>query len=149
MYIVYNNSNGYNMIKLGCPKGISGLGGSKSQIDETCLDDEEMSFGPGMKSPGALTVDLDFDTSKISHQDLIALDDNDTKTTFVIGFADGKDIPPTVDNSTGIVTYPTTRTYVDFEAYIADLPLDFKVNANVACAVSIQRSGGKTWHYKA
>lgn len=148
LFFVYNNSNGYNLVKLGCPKGISGLGGSKPQIDETCLDSLEMEFGPGMGSPGAITVDLDFDPSKASHADLINLDENDTTVTWIVGFSDGTALP-TVNNSTGIVTYPTTRTYIDFQGYIADLPLDFKVNANVASAASIQRSGAKTWHLKA
>lgn len=149
MYFVFQNSNGYSIVKLGCPKGISGLGGSKPQIDETCLDSLEMEFSPGMGSPGAITVDLDIDYSKVSHQDLVYMDENDTKTTWIIGYSDGKGIPPTVNSSTGVVTYPSTRTYVDFQGYIADMPEDFKVNANVACALSIQRSGAKTRHYKA
>ncbi len=149
VYFVFQNSNGYNMIKLGCPKGVQGLGGAKSQIPETCLDSLEMEFGPGMATPGAITVNLDIDFTKVSHQDLIHMDDNDTITTFVVGLSDGIGIPPTVNNTTGVVSYPTTRTYVSFIGYIADVPLDIQINANVASAVSIQRSGAKTYHFKA
>ena len=148
LYFVFQDTSGYHMVKLGCPKGISGLGGSKPQIDETCLDSEEMEFGPGMGNPGAITVDLDFDTSKISHKDLIAMDEDDTVTTWVVCLSDGT-AAPTVDVGSGNITCPSTRTYISFQGYIADLPLDFKVNANVASAASIQRSGAKTWHYKA
>jgi hypothetical protein len=147
LYFVFQNSNGYNMVKLGCPKGVQGLGGAKPQIDETCLDSLEMEFGPGMPNPGAVTVDLDFDPSKVSHQDLIHMDVNDTTTTWIVCLSDGT-APPTVNSGTGVVTYPSTRTYISFSGYIADVPLDLAINANVKSSVSVQRSGAKTFHFK-
>ena len=147
LYFLFTDSSGTSVVKLGCPKGIQGLGGSKSQIDTTCLDSEEMEFSPGMGSPGAVTVNIDFDPTKISHRDLVEMDENDTITTWIIGLSDGTALP-TVD-SAGTVTYPATRTYIEFEGYIADLPLDFAVNQNVQSAASIQRSGAKTYHFKA
>ncbi len=148
LWFVFNNSNGYNIVKFGCPKGIQGLGGAKSQINETCLDSLEMEFGPGMATPGAITVNTDIDWSKVSHQDLIHMDENDTKTTWIVGFSDGTSVP-TVNNTTGAITWPSTRSFVEFLGYIADLPLDIQINANVVSAVSIQRSGKKTYHFKA
>lgn len=148
LWFLHNGSNGYEIVKLGCPKGISGLGGSKSQIDETCLDSEEMEFGPGMGQPGAITVNLDFDPSKVSHRELIDMDENDTITTWIIGLSDGAtSIVPTVD-SAGTITYPATRTFISFSGYIADVPLEIAVNSNVTASVSIQRSGAKTYHFK-
>lgn len=140
-------SDGFEVVKLGCPKGVTGLGGAKSQLDETCLDSEEMEFGPGMASPGAITVQLDFDPAKTSHRDLIEMDENDTKTTWIVALSDGAtSIIPTVDTS-GTVTFPSGRTFVEFEGYLADVPLDLAVNTNVQSAVSVQRSGAKTWHW--
>jgi hypothetical protein len=147
LWFVYTDSNGTDIVQLGCPKGITGLGGSKSQIDTTCLDSDEMEFSPGMGSPGALTVNIDFDPAKVSHRDLVEMDEDDTITTWVIGLSDGTALP-TVD-SAGTVTYPDTRTFVSFEGYIADLPLDFAINQNVQSAASIQRTGAKTYHFKA
>jgi hypothetical protein len=46
------------------------------------------------------------------------------------------------------VTWPSDRTFIDFEGYLADVPLDIAINANVTSAVSIQRSGGKNFHFK-
>lgn len=149
VFFVYTNSNGYTVVKLGCPKGVSGLGGSKPQIDQTCLDSTEMEFGPGMASPGAITIDLDFDPSKVSHEDLIAMDVADTVTTWIVALSDGAtSIVPTVNASTGVVSYPNGRTFISFSGYIADVPLDLKVNANVTAAVSVQRSGARTFHFK-
>jgi hypothetical protein len=146
LFFLKLDSNGYSVVKLGCPKGIAGLGGAKSQIDETCLDSLEMEFGPGMGSPGAITVNLDFDPAKVSHRDLVEMDENDTITTWIVGLSDGTALP-TVD-SAGTLTYPATRTFVSFQGYIAELPLDIAVNANVTSAASIQRSGAKTYHFK-
>jgi hypothetical protein len=148
LFFVFQNSNGYALVKLGCPKGIQGLGGSKPQIDDTCLDSDEMEFTPGMPNPGALTVDLDFDPSKVSHQDLIYMDENDITATWIVALSDGIALP-TVNSGTGVVTYPTTRTYINFQGYIADVPLDIAVNANVKSSVSIQRSGKRFFHFKA
>jgi hypothetical protein len=148
VFFVFNNSNGYSLVKLGCPKGVQGLGGAKPQIDETCLDSLEMEFGPGMPNPGALTIDLDFDPSKVSHQDLIHMDENDTTNTWIVALSDGTALP-TVNAGTGVVTYPTTRTYISFLGYVADVPLDLAVNANVKSSASIQRTGARTFHFKA
>lgn len=148
VFFLFTDSNGKSVVKLGCPKGISGLGGSKSQIDETCLDSEEMEFGPGMASPGALTINLDWDPAKISHRDLIEMDVNDTRTTWIIALSDGAtSITPSVDTA-GTLTYPGGRTFISFEGYLADVPLDLAINSNVTMAASIQRSGARTFHYK-
>lgn len=122
------------------------MGGAKSQLDTTCLDDIEMRKSPGMKDPGALTVGLDFDPAKVSHRDLIEMDEDDTLTTWIIAVGDGTGLP-TVD-STGLVTFPATRTFIEFEGYIADVPLEFAINTNIQSSVSIQRSGPKTFHWK-
>lgn len=149
LYVAIENSSGCTLVQIGCPTGISGLGGSKSQIDETCLDSDEMEFGPGMASPGALTVNLNYDPADVSHRELWDLFDNDNVVTFVIGLSDGaKTIVPTADSACEL-TFPTTRTFIEFQGYIADFPLEFALNSNIASAVSIQRSGPRTVHYKA
>lgn len=149
LYMRTTNSNGYTIVQIGCPTGITGLGGAASQLDDTCLDDLEMQYQPGMPNPGQMTVNLNFDQTKISHQELWDLFNAQTTVHWVVGFSDGKDIPPTVNASTGVITYPTTRTYVDFDGYIADLPLDFAINSLVKSAMQVQRSGARTLHIKA
>lgn len=146
VWFLRTDSGGPELVKLGCPKGVSGLGGAKTQLDTTCLDSEEMEYSPGMGSPGAVTINLDFDPAKISHRDLVEMDENDTITTFIVGLSDGT-APPTVD-SAGVVTYPATRTFISFEGYIAELPIDIAINSNVTSALSIQRTGAKQYHYK-
>ena len=146
IWFVKTDSNGPSIVKLGCPKGLTGLGGAKSQLDTTCLDSLEMEFSPGMGSPGAVSIPIDFDFSKLSHRDLVDMDENDTITTWIIGASTGT-AAPTVD-SAGVITYPSTRDYVSFQGYIAELPLDFAINSNIASTISLQRTGAKTYHYK-
>lgn len=149
IFFVKTDSSGPSVQKLGCPKGFTGLGGAKPQIDETCLDSQEMEFGPGMASPGAITAQLDFDPAKVSHRDLVDMDENDTITTWMVAWSDGPPSSiPTVD-SAGVLTFPTDRTFTEFQGYIADLPTDFAINTNVSSAVSIQRTGAKSYHWKA
>lgn len=136
------------MVKVGCPTGVTGLGGAASQVDDTCLDDLEMKYKPGMANPGQMGVDLNFDPTVVSHQQLWDLFNSQEVVPWVVGWSNGKDIPPTVNHTTGVVTYPATRTYTSFDGYIADLPLDFAINSLVKSKMSVQRSGARTMHYK-
>lgn len=147
MWVRLQNSNGYELLKIDCPTGITGLGGAKGQVDITCLDDQEMQYSPGMAQAGTLTVNINFDPSDASHValwDAFSLDDT---LLFVIGLSDGT-ADPTVNSSTGVVTYPATRTYISFNGYIADLPIDIAINSVVKTAMQIQRSGARTLHQK-
>lgn len=140
---------GSTWVQIGCPTGISGFGGAKSQIDETCLDSDEMEFGPGMASPGALTVNLNFDPAVVSHRELWELFENDAVRRFAIGLSDGaKTIVPGFDTA-GEATFPTARTFIEFRGYVADFPLEMAINSNVTSAVSIQRTGPRIPHWKA
>lgn len=132
-------------VKIGCPTGISGLGGAKSQIETTCLDSEEQEFVAGFAQPGAVTVNLDFDPAKISHQDLWDLSESGDEVTWVIGFSDGT-APPTATG--GSPTFPPTRTFIEFQGYVSDLPLDFALNDVVKSTMQIQRSGSRILHNK-
>ena len=42
----------------------------------------------------------------------------------------------------------STGVFFEFEGYVADMPLEFALNANVTSAVSIQRSGPRIPHWK-
>lgn len=140
-----NGTSGYQAVKVGCPTGITGLSGAKTQIPTTCLDDTEETFVAGMAQPGKMTVNLDFDTSKISHLDLWDLNLSGTVSTWVIGFT-GSTSPPTVNSSTGVVTYPTGRSYISFDGYVDDFPTDFALNSVIKTAMTVQRSGARTLH---
>lgn len=127
--------------KLDCPKSISGLSLSTPQIDTTCLDSTAMEFVPGMPSPGAATIGLDFDTAKESHMLIEDLNKNQVVAQFAIGLSNGVDIAPTGVDSQGDFILPTTRTWIVFTGYVADLPLDFAINSTVQSNFTVQQSG--------
>jgi len=126
--------------KLECPKSISGLSLSTPQIDTTCLDSTAMEFVPGMPSPGAATIGLDFDTAKESHMLIEDLNKNQVVAQFAIGLSNGTAAPTGVD-SQGDFVLPTTRTWIVFTGYVADLPLDFAINSTVQSNFTVQQSG--------
>lgn len=136
-------------LMFGCPKSITGLGGAASEIDETCLDSEEMEKSPGMPNPGPLSVTFDLDWAKQSHRDFDDLFEAQTKIQFAIGYSDGPKTAVPTANSAGVTTWPATRSFTEFTGYIADLPEDFAVNANVTSNGQIQRSGPRIRHLKA
>ncbi len=148
LWLALNNSNGWNLLKVGCPTGLTGLGGGRQQIDVTCLDSAEMEFEPGMANPSPITVNINFDPAKISHRELWDLFEAGSTEHWVIGLSDGT-APPTINNATGIITYPATRSYIDFLGYIADFPFDAAINSVYKSAMQIQRSGPRNLHVKA
>lgn len=142
-----NTSGGYEIVKIECPTAITGLGGPAGQVDDTCLDDEEMTYSAGMPNPGQVQVPINFDPALESHRLIRDLYRSQETVLWAIGDSDGKGIIPTVAGD-GTVTYPTTRTFHSFNAYVADAPLDFAINQNVKSNVVLQRSGAVTDHYK-
>lgn len=129
--------------KLDCPKSITGLGVSTPQIDTTCLDSEAMEFAPGMPSPNAATIGLDFDTAKASHLLIENLNSEQVIAQFAIGLSDGTTAPTTVD-SDGLMILPDTRSWLVFRGYVADLPFEFAINSTVQSNFTVQQSGRYT-----
>lgn len=127
-------------------------GGSPSdQIDDTGLEDFDRKFKKGMRTPGQASLTVNADPSIASHVRLHELSESNDQTQqvvkWVVGWSDGTE-PPTVDVG-GDWVLPATRTWFEFEGYVADFPLDFALNSVVTSQVSIQRSGGSTWTKKA
>lgn len=141
-----NTTTGYDLFKVGCPTGITGLGGSRSQIETTCLDDVEQTFVAGFPQPGQVTVNLDFDPSKVSHRELWDHFDDGDVLKWVIGLSDGT-AQPTVDGS-GTITFATTRSFIEFDGYIADFPIDLALNSVAKTTMQVQRSGARVDHWK-
>lgn len=133
------------VVKIGCPAGITGLGGSKTQVNVTCLDSTEQEFISGMAQPGQLTVDLNFDPADISHQNLIDLFDTGETIHWAVGLADGTDAPTI---TSGAFVFPATRTFIGFDGYVADLPIDIGLDAAIKSQMQVQRSGARTFAFK-
>ncbi|KRD71449.1 phage tail tube protein [Lysobacter sp. Root96] len=134
------------VLKLACPTGISGLGGAKDQVEDTCLDNkEDKTFKPGLGNPGQLSVPFNFIPSHASHQILFELKELGSVLQWMECFSEGND-PPTLDTQDELVA-PAGRTTAQFDAYVADVTIDVATNDLVRGTLILQRSGPVVWHW--
>lgn len=134
------------IVKLGCPTGITGLGGAADQIEVTCLDTtDDKEYRRGLGNPGQVSVPFNFIPSDTSHQVLFDLKNAGTVTEWMIGFSDAT-TDPTLDINDDFVV-PASRTCAQFTAYIADVNIDVATNEIVRGTLTLQRSGVVAWTY--
>jgi hypothetical protein len=134
------------IVKLGCPTGITGLGGAADQIEVTCLDTtDDKEYRRGLGNPGQVSVPFNFIPSDTSHQVLFDLKNAGTVTEWMIGFSDAT-ADPTLDSNDDFVA-PANRTCAQFTAYIADVNIDVATNEIVRGTLTLQRSGIVEWTY--
>lgn len=136
------------ILAIECAVGIEGIGGSRDQIDVTCLEDQARSYEAGLIAPSSTTMTLNFDPSNPSHMKLHQLYEDGVKFDMVIGLSDGT-APPTLDED-DLFDFPTTRSYIaTLQTYVSDFPMSFAQNTVVTSAVTLQLSGLKTIYPKA
>lgn len=131
-----------SLVTVACVTSISGVTAARDQIEVTCLEANARSYESGMVTPGAVSLGLNFDPTKTSHEFLHDLYVAGTTTKFAIGWSDGT-AAPTVDSAGDFVT-PTTRTWLVFDAYVSDMPFDFQLSSVVQSTVAMQMSGFPT-----
>ena len=137
-FLSENASNGF--YKVTCPTGISGIGGAREQIDDTCLDaTEDRSFIAGLATPGQVSVPFNLDPQAVDHQEFFDLKESGEKIQWLIGLSDGDDAP-TVD-SNGDFDPPADRSSIEFTAYVADVEIDIALADKVTGTLTLQRSG--------
>lgn len=135
------------LMKMTCPTGISGLGGTKTQIPDTCLDNEEdETYISGLGQPGTVSVPFVFKPSEADHQALIDLDASGETVRWLIALSDGK-TEPTLESET--ILPPEGRTSAAFNAYVANINIDIATNEIVRGTMELQRSGRVKWNWKA
>jgi len=134
------------LITVECATAFNPGGNPADQLEDTCLEDADRSYKPGLRTPGQATLSINADPNNESHLTLYDLSQENPPPPMLwaVGWSDGKDIEPDID-SNGTFNFPTTRTWFTFEGYIADFPFDFQLNSVVTTDISIQRSGGSQW----
>jgi hypothetical protein len=138
-------------------KGVTAFNPGSTPADQVETTDLEETvarrYKKGLITPGQASATVQADSAESSHMRLHQLhqlsggdDDNGPVIHWAVGWSDGTEAP-TAD-SDGFVL-PTTRTWFTFDGYVSDFPFDFQLNAVVATALTIQRSGGGSWTKKA
>ena len=135
------------VVTMQCPTGITGLGGTRDQIETTCLNaTDDKSYVSGLGNPGQVSVPFVFDPQASSHQALLDLHDTGESTEWAIGFSDGSATPTIVS---GDFSFASTRTYAKFSAFVADVSIDVATNEVVRGTLTLQSSGTVAWSFKA
>lgn len=135
------------VLKLTCPTGITGLGGTRDQIETTCLDNsDDKTYVSGLGNPGQVSVPFVFKPTEASQQALFDLHDSGAVTEWLIGFSDGT-VAPTIVS--GELVISTARTSAKFDGFVADVNVDIATNEIVRGTMTIQRSGNVAWTWKA
>lgn len=139
---------GPEVLVIECATSIDGVGGSREQIETTCLEDIARSYEAGLVTPETVTVSINADPSSPSHIRLHELYAAGTKFDMAIAWGDGT-AAPTLDTA-GDFNFPTTRSYIlAEEAYVSNFPFNFALNSVVTSAVTFQLSGLPVWFAKA
>ncbi|RMM02748.1 hypothetical protein ALQ39_02597 [Pseudomonas amygdali pv. eriobotryae] len=139
------------VVEVECVTAFSPGGNPADQIEVTCLSDKVRRYMRGLRTPGQATFSVDADPKNASHVRLYQLSENDAveSTSWVVGWADGFGIKPTVNAAGDDFELPDARTWFLFDGYVSDFPFDFAGNTVVKTAATIQRSGGSAWITKA
>ena len=137
------------VLKFACPTGITGLGGAKDQVEDTCLDDlVDKTFSAGLGNPGQVSVPFNFIPQNGSHQILFDLKEAGEVLPWMIGLSDGYGKAPTLDSSDKLVPPASPeRTSALFDAYVSDVNIDIATNEIVRGTLTLQRSGAVEWFW--
>ncbi len=134
------------LAKMNCPTGITGLGGARDQIDDTCLDANDRTYESGLGNPGQISVPYVLKPGMASHQRIFALKESGHTLKWIICLSDNT-TQPTL-GADGEIVPPTDRTSFMFDGNIADNNIDIATNEVVRGTLTIQRSGPVTATWK-
>ena len=137
------------VLKFACPTGITGLGGAKDQVEDTCLDDlVDKTFTGGLGNPGQVSVPFNFIPQNGSHQILFDLKEAAEVLPWMIGLSDGYGQAPTLGSDDTLVPPDAPlRTSALFDAYVSDVNIDIATNEIVRGTLTLQRSGPVEWFW--
>ena len=148
-FIADNDLDVPTIYKLACATNMSGLSAPREQIETTCMESSTREYVSGLGTPGQFTVTVNFDPSEESHLKLYEMwRDNIDNTLFAIGMGGPVAVDPTLDSTGEGMVYPTTRTFVEFDGYVVDVPLEGALNSVWTSAMPIQISGPFTVYPK-
>jgi hypothetical protein len=128
------------IIKISCPTGITGLGGPRDQIEDSCLDTVgDKTYQAGLGNTGQVSVPFNLIPRDESHQFLFDWKEDGSVMDWVVCLSEAA-TDPTLDTDDTFIL-PTDRTTIEFSGYVADVNLDIATNEIVRGTLTIQRSG--------
>jgi len=145
LYFVNEASNA--VLSVSCPTGITGVaGGTKDQIDTTCLDetgDVRTSIG-GFADATEVQVPFILYDGDASHQELFVLKASGSVRAWMVALSDSTTAPTLASDG---LESPTARTTFKFDAYISNLTIDAAINDVVRGTLTLKPSGQTIAHW--
>ncbi len=132
---------------LGCVTSVNLGSDKRTQIDDTCLEEEESTKSvPGLSTPGEASLGINADPKNAAQGRLYELLNNqDADIPFALGWA-GSKLAPTMNTAgDGFVQTAVARTFSYWTGWASDFPFDFQGNSIVKSAVTIQRTSRVKW----
>lgn len=139
IFILDDTNSGNEVRKLARVTGGTGVGGEAGEIDITDLDSVAREFVTGLKDNGTVSLDLNWDPTDDSHQELEALVGGDNVEFMICGSEAETD--PTYSST---FTAPSSRTTLHFTGGVRSFTKDFSTDEVWRGSVSIRVSGDIT-----
>lgn len=147
--LYFVNSAGNAVLSVTCPTGVDGVaGGTKEQIDTTCLDetgDVRTSIG-GFAEATDVTVPFILYDGDASHQDLFVLKTSGEVVAWMLALSDDTTAPTLASDG---LEPPANRTTFSFNGYVSNLTLSANISDVVRGNLTIKPSGATTPHWPA
>lgn len=147
-------TDGGTILPITCVTAVQGISAGREQLENTCLEDDARSYEAGVGTPGTATFTINFEPSDDSHFRIYELWRAGTTLRFALGLGDGPPAPaalvaPGINTDGDDFDLPDTRSFILFEGYLSDVPIDLAVNAYLTANVSVQVSDFPTLVRKA
>lgn len=137
------------VVEVGCITSFDGLDVPVDQVETTCLQDLNRTYQAGLGTPGTATFGIQFDPQDASHLRLQEIKASGSPNMFwAIGWGDGT-AAPVAGSPCDFDTFPTSRTFIEFEGFINSFSFSAALNAMWTSTVGIQVSGDPIIHAKA
>lgn len=140
-------TNDCELIKVECATALSGFSNPREQIETTCLESDAREYVGGLATPGQVTVTVNFDPANESHMRLYELWKNNVDFKAAVGMGQPVDSDPSLDSGCEFV-FPTNRSFIEFDGYVVDVPLEAALNSVWTAGIPIQMSGAYTLYEK-
>lgn len=140
VWIKHGDEDAPTLTKMECITGIQLGDDSPTEIDSTCLDEEDSATSEfGLNKPGEGSITINTDPDNASHMVLLqAAADKETVEVFV-GWSDGKSEPTLGDAPAFEVTLPEDRTWTTFTARLKESSPTFDPDSLVKHSIAMKR----------
>lgn len=146
VWIKHGDEAAPTLTKMNCITGIVLGDDSPTEIDNTCLDEEDAATSTyGLNKPGEGSITINTDPENATHMTLLQLAEDKELVEVYVGWSDGASEP---ELETALVTLPETRTWTTFTARLKAGAPTFDPDSLVKHAVAMKRQSKAITAYK-